>query len=143
MPVTKAKGNGGTIFLHTDGASTGNPGPSGAGIVLESNATPPKAYWFPLGIMTNNQAEYSALILGLKEAVKLCPDAVHCLLDSELVVKQLRGEYKVRDRGLQSLHKQVLDLSGGIGTVTYNHVPREENAEADRLAKRGARANKR
>jgi ribonuclease HI len=123
------------LVLCTDGASRGNPGPAGAGAIItdEEGATlTEKAVY--LGETTNNQAEYQALLIGLQEAVKLAPARLTVRMDSELIVKQLNGEYRVRNRDLQPLHDRARELMEQLTDVKVVHVPREENVDADRLA---------
>lgn len=125
----------GELVLYTDGASRGNPGPAGAGALitdLEGATVAEKAVY--LGEATNNQAEYQALLIGLKAAVKLAPSRLTVRMDSELIVKQLNGEYRVRNRDLQPLHSRARELMQRFGEVSIVHVPREENTHADRLA---------
>ncbi len=119
-------------ILHTDGGARGNPGPAGIGVVLEIGETK-KLFKKYIGEGTNNQAEYQALILGLEEAAKLLADEVDCYLDSELVVKQLKREYKVKNEGLAPLFIKVHNLSQSFKKVKYIHVFRESNVEADKL----------
>lgn len=122
------------ICTYSDGASQGNPGPAGAGVVVRAGRDILERLSEPLGIRTNNQAEYLALILALEAAGRHCPSEVSCFLDSELVVKQINGRYKVRDADLRLLHARALELAGALGHVSFSHIPRERNAEADRLA---------
>lgn len=122
-------------MLCTDGASRGNPGPAGAGAIItdEKGATlTEKAVY--LGEATNNQAEYQALLIGLQEAVKLAPARLIVRMDSELIVRQLKGEYRVRNRDLLPLHNRARELMEQLAEVKVVHVPREENVHADRLA---------
>jgi len=118
--------------LYTDGGARGNPGPAGIGAVLTIGE---EQYLFKkyIGETTNNQAEYQALILGLEEAIKREVKEIHCFLDSELVVKQLKREYKVKDKDLATQFVRVWNLMQQIGKVTFTHVPRSENKIADRL----------
>jgi ribonuclease HI len=123
------------LVLYTDGASRGNPGPAGAGALitdLEGATVAEKAVY--LGEATNNQAEYQALLVGLKAAVKLAPSRLTVRMDSELIVKQLNGEYRVRNRDLLPLYGRARELMQRLADVRVVHVPREENAHADRLA---------
>ena len=123
------------LVLYTDGASRGNPGPAGAGALItdrDGTTVAEKAVY--LGEATNNQAEYQALLIGLEEAVKLAPARLTVRMDSELIVKQLNGEYRVRNRDLQPLHGRARELMQRFGEVCVVHVPREENTHADRLA---------
>jgi ribonuclease HI len=127
------------LVLRTDGAARGNPGPAGAGVVLEDakgRALRERSCF--LGSRTNNQAEYEALLLGLRELLKGALGAgrthVTAFLDSELVVRQLEGAYRVRDPELLVLHEEVRALIARLGSFRARHVPREENRRADRLA---------
>ena len=119
-------------ILHTDGGARGNPGPAGIGVVLEMGGEK-KTFKKYIGEATNNQAEYQALLLGLEEAQKAGADEVSCLLDSELVVKQLNREYKVKNQELAPLFVKIYNLSQQFKKVTFAHVYREENKEADKL----------
>lgn len=125
----------GTYAVYADGASRGNPGPAAIGVVVYDPAgnevhTTSKA----LGRATNNQAEYKAAIAGLEAALGLGARHVELRMDSELVTRQLSGRYRVRNPRLIPLHKRVLDLRSRFETVGIRHVPRGENALADRLA---------
>lgn len=126
---------GATLSLRTDGASRGNPGQAAAGVVIESvegeTLATGKLY---LGVLTNNQAEYRALILGLKTIAHYHPARVNVYMDSELVVKQMRGEYNVRDESLRDLWREACALVDALPTVTFTHVRRGLNALADQLA---------
>src|SRR5579862_4091709 len=123
------------LILRTDGASRGNPGHAAAGIVIERADGEPLAqdrrY---LGVLTNNQAEYQALILGLKLVARYAPTVVTVCMDSELVVRQMAGAYKVKDATLLTLHEEAKALVAALPKVTFTHVPRSQNAQADRLA---------
>ena len=118
--------------LHTDGGARGNPGPAGIGAVLQIGE---EIYEFKkyIGETTNNQAEYQALVLGLEKAKEHSVTEVECLLDSELVVKQLNREYKVKDKDLGVQFVKVWNLMQGFKKVTFKHIFREQNKEADRL----------
>jgi ribonuclease HI len=120
--------------LWTDGGARGNPGPAAFAYVLEADdGTVLDARGEAIGVATNNVAEYSALVAGLSRAAEAGVSDLEVLSDSELMVKQMRGEYRVKNRELQSL---FLDASGAareIGRVTYTHVRREHNELADRL----------
>lgn len=121
--------------LYTDGAARGNPGPAGAGWAVldpEGNCVlEGKKY---LGETTNNQAEYQALVLALKEALKLGRKGLEVFADSELMIRQLKGEYKVKNEGLKPLHTEALLTLKQFQTYALHHVPREKNKTADRLA---------
>jgi len=119
-------------ILHTDGGARGNPGPAGIGAVLEIEDKKHN-YKKYIGEATNNQAEYKALILGLEKAHELGVEEVDCLLDSELVVKQLKREYRVKDKDLGVLFVQTFNLSQKFKKITFKHVFREQNKEADKL----------
>ncbi|HEX5439605.1 MAG TPA: ribonuclease HI family protein [Ktedonobacterales bacterium] len=123
------------LALRTDGASRGNPGPAAAGIVIEQvDGTILAHYGQYLGEMPNNQAEYRALILGLKLVTERQPAAVEIYMDSELVVRQMTGVYQVRDAMLQQLYREAMALVKALPHVTFTHVRRAQNALADRLA---------
>ncbi len=123
------------LILRTDGGSRGNPGPAGAGVVIESadGKLLAKGHKF-LGQMTNNQAEYHALILGLQAVARYQPLAVQVLLDSELVVHQMTGRYQVKDAGLRPLHQQAKQLADALPEISFGAVPRRQNRLADALA---------
>lgn len=132
MESTKQVGQ--HLILRTDGAARGNPGPAAAGAVIQSAtgetlATEQKF----LGRMTNNQAEYEGLILGLNAITSFAPTAVTVKMDSELVVKQMRGEYRVKAVDLMPLYQTARTLALALGKVTFTHVPRAENRLADHL----------
>lgn len=122
------------MFLYTDGGSRGNPGPAGIGIViLDSAKKKIKESFKYIGETTNNIAEYSALILGLEEVMALKANEVVVNLDSELVVKQLNGEYKVKDSGMKELFDKALGMLKNFDNFEIKHIDRAKNKEADRL----------
>ncbi|HTL39556.1 MAG TPA: ribonuclease HI family protein [Methylomirabilota bacterium] len=122
------------ISIHTDGGARGNPGPSAVGVVIsDQDGRIIKKIGQVIGIKTNNQAEYEALILALTEAKALAAEQVECFLDSELVVKQVQGLYKVREEGLKPLASKVLSLTASFSQISFKHVPREKNQLADKL----------
>lgn len=122
------------IKLFTDGGARGNPGPAGIGAVLKNEDKEIVARVSEyIGAATNNQAEYSALIRGLEKAKEIGAKEVECFLDSELVVKQMNREYRVKDKNLALLFTKVWNLSLGFKKVTFSHIMREYNQEADRL----------
>lgn len=122
------------LTIFTDGGARGNPGPAAAGIVVKNEAGKVlSAYGEYLGEQTNNYAEYSALISGLKKAKELGATEVECVLDSELVTKQMKQEYRVREVTLQKLFVQAYNASTAFKKTTYRHVLRHQNKEADRM----------
>lgn len=128
-----------TYHAFTDGASRGNPGESGIGIVVldEKGAVVLSANGY-IGIGTNNKAEYTALITLLKSAGSLPCSTLIIHSDSELMVRQMTGRYKVRDRDLKELFDHARSLMSALPFgITFRHIPREENREADRLANLG------
>lgn len=120
--------------LFTDGGSRGNPGPAAYAYVLEAaDGTVLDARGEAIGVATNNVAEYSALVAGLERAVEVGVTDLEVISDSELVVKQMRGEYKVKNRALQDLFLDASRLARRIHRVSYKAVRREHNELADRL----------
>jgi ribonuclease HI len=121
--------------LWTDGASRRNPGPAAIGAILKSREGHVLGEWSEsIGIATNNQAEYRALIVGLAGALELGVSSIEVRADSQLVIRQLRGEYRVLNRDLLALHWQARELLRRFRATALVFVPRAENAEADRLA---------
>jgi len=127
------------LVLHTDGASLGNPGPSGAGGVI---ATPAgevvEEFHVHLGHATNNVAEYEAVRIGIARALEHGARRIVVRLDSELVAYQLTGRYKVRNRKLLDAYLRVEQLLSQLDEVAFETIPRKENARADALARMGA-----
>jgi ribonuclease HI len=125
------------VLVHTDGGSRGNPGEAAIGVVVEEETEGGRVLVAEvaekIGVTTNNVAEYRALIRGLEEARRLEAREVSCLLDSQLVVEQMNGRYKVKHANVVDLHRRALDLGRGFDRVTYAYIPRAQNAEADRL----------
>ncbi len=128
------------FIVNTDGGARGNPGPAGAGVVI---ATPDGVTVAELskelGTATNNQAEYWALIFALERVRALQAEGhgsgvIEVRMDSELIVRQLSGEYKVRNEGLKPLYERVTSLCQNLGVVKFVHVPRRQNKRADELA---------
>jgi ribonuclease HI len=120
--------------LWTDGGARGNPGPAAFAYVLEAeDGTVLDARGEAIGVATNNVAEYSALVAGLARAVAAGVSELEVRSDSELMVKQMRGEYRVKNRDLQSLFLDASRAARRIGRITYTHVRREHNELADRL----------
>ena len=123
-----------TARLFTDGGARGNPGPAAYGFVLEAeDGTVLAAEGQAIGEATNNVAEYSGLIAGLAKAVELHVPDVEVVSDSELMVKQMRGEYKVKNAALRELSLEAARLARQLGNVEYRHVKRAHNELADRL----------
>jgi len=132
-----------TFVINTDGGARGNPGSAGAGIVIaDSTGKVLEEFSKELGTATNNQAEYWALIFALERVQSLIAQhgdagvSVAVRMDSELIVRQLTGQYKVKNPGLQSLYDRAAGLVAALGgtVVTFQHVPRRENKRADELA---------
>ena len=120
-------------FLYTDGGARGNPGPSGfAAVLFDENKLIDFNGKF-LSLATNNIAEYNGLVLGLKLAIKNNIKELTCLLDSELIVKQVNGEYKIKNTDLQKLKIKVDELIKDFTNITFKHIPREENKLADKI----------
>jgi ribonuclease HI len=120
--------------LYTDGGARGNPGPAAAAFVLEAeDGTVLEARGTAIGVATNNVAEYRALVDGLSRAVELGVDVLEVVSDSELMVRQMRGEYRVKNETLRELFREASALADRIGDVTYTAVRREHNELADRL----------
>ena len=123
-----------TVKLFTDGGARGNPGPAAYGYVLEDeDGTVLAAEGKAIGVATNNVAEYSGLIAGLAKAVELAVPELDVFSDSELMVKQMRGEYRVKNEALQELWFRAGKLARQLENVSYNAVRREHNELADRL----------
>lgn len=127
------------FILHSDGASRGNPGPAAAGIVIQ---TPDGVIWTEegiyLGVLTNNEAEYKAVILVFSKLLsdfnKHLPTKVELMADSQLIINQLSGKYKIKNENLRLLYKEVKILEKNLGEVKYTYIPREQNFLADKLA---------
>ncbi|MBI2288723.1 MAG: ribonuclease HI family protein [Chloroflexi bacterium] len=121
--------------IFTDGASRGNPGPAAIGVVMtDEQGKLIAAVSQAIGTSTNNQAEYRAIIAALEKAIGLGVSQVEAYSDSELLVKQINGQYRVKNASLKSLYQQVKRLQNQFGVFTIAHIPREQNREADRLA---------
>lgn len=123
--------------LFADGAARGNPGPAGSGaLLLDERGEPLAELTLSLGHATNNVAEYRALILGLEEARRRGIDQIDIRMDSLLVVRQMQGLWKIKHPGLRPLALRAGALLAEFGQRTIEHIPREENSRADRLANR-------
>ena len=131
------------VVMHSDGASLGNPGPAGAGFVIKTRAGRTLAEGaVPLEPTTVNVAEYRGLIDGLLEAQRLGARRVHALMDSQLVVRQLTGEYRVKAKNLRPLYQWASKLISSFDAFKCEHVPREKNKRADELAGEAAKRSK-
>jgi ribonuclease HI len=120
--------------LFTDGGARGNPGPAAYGFVLETDdGDLLAAEGEAIGVATNNVAEYSGLVAGLRKAIELGVDDLELVSDSELMVKQMRGEYRVKNEALKDLNQEAASLARRLGSVEYRHVKRAHNELADRL----------
>lgn len=124
------------IIMYTDGGSRNNPGPAAIGVYIE---TLDKKYGECIGIKTNNEAEYAAVIFGLKKIKSLLGKnkaqnaEIECRLDSELVVKQLNHEYKLKEKHIQDFFLEIWNLMLDFKSVEFYHIPREKNKLADKL----------
>ncbi|HHT01389.1 MAG TPA: ribonuclease HI family protein [Firmicutes bacterium] len=122
------------LVLNTDGAARHNPGPAALGVVIAENGQVIKTISEYVGETTNNVAEYLAVIRGLEEAMSLGAERVQIRSDSELLVKQINGQYKVKNEGLRPLYLLVKVLMEKFTEVSFLHINREQNKEADWLA---------
>lgn len=124
------------LIVYSDGGARGNPGPAGLGVyICTPEHVPVERRFKYLGETTNNIAEYSGALLGLERAIALGATEIELRADSKLVIEQLKGNYKVKNPGLKEIHTQIKALlSQSFATVTFTHVPREKNKEADRLS---------
>ena len=124
------------VIVEADGGSRGNPGPAGFGCVVwaDDHSTVLAEHCQPIGVTTNNVAEYRGLIAGLEEARRLGAAEVDVRMDSKLVVEQMSGRWKVKHPGLAELHQQARALASTFGAVRFSWIPREQNAHADRVA---------
>lgn len=124
----------GKVFLYVDGGARGNPGPAGIGVViLDGKKKKIKELYKYIGETTNNIAEYNALVHGLEEALNLKAEDVVIYMDSELVARQLSGEYKVKDAGIKPLFERSLGMLKNFSSFEIKHIDRAKNKEADRL----------
>lgn len=125
------------LSIYSDGAARGNPGPAGVGVVIKRGSHTLAEVSDFIGRATNNIAEYLAFIRGLEEALVLGANKVECFSDSELLVKQINGEYKVKNEGLIPLYHHIKSLIKKFKSFTVSHTLREENKHADKLANEG------
>jgi ribonuclease HI len=121
------------LTIHTDGAARGNPGPAAFAYVITRDGQPDIEENGCMGSATNNVAEYTALVRALRHAVQLGAERVSLFSDSELMVKQMNGEYRVKNEDLKPLFQEAKRLAAEIGDVTFRHVRREQNSRADQL----------
>ena len=136
--ASPAAATGDSCILYTDGASRGNPGEAGAGaVLLDGERRPLASRALYLGQCTNNVAEYRALLAGLELALQHGCERLTIFLDSELIVRQISGQYKVKNAHLQPLYLQAKGLLQRLKGWRIKHVPRAENAQADQLANQG------
>lgn len=120
------------LLLYTDGGARSNPGPAAVGFVIKTEAGQIfKEGGRFLGVATNNEAEYQALIDGLEAAKEVAPDHLDCFLDSSLVVNQLNGVFKIKEARLRALVFEVKNLENEFKSIHYQYIPREKNKEAD------------
>lgn len=127
------------IIIYTDGASRNNPGPSGAGFTIDIDGDK-KGYSVPLGVKTNNQAEYMAVIFAIKKLKQLIGKdeikkaKIQVYSDSQLLVEQLNHRYKVKDEKVRNVFFELWNETVGLD-ILFTHIPREKNTEADKLSK--------
>jgi ribonuclease HI len=123
------------VIIFTDGAARGNPGPAAIGVVIrDDNSSVIATISKCLGATTNNQAEYRAIIAGLEKAAGLGVKQVELNSDSQLVVEQICGRYKIKNTALRSLYQEVVKLIGSLESFKITYIPRERNKAADALA---------
>ena len=134
QPSLFGPSSGGTATANIDGGSRGNPGPAGYGVRIETEDGSIVELKRALPLATNNVAEYSGLLAALRWAADSGVAKLHIRSDSELLVKQMKGQYRVKNEGLQPLYAEAVGLVRRIGKVTFEHVRREFNKDADRLA---------
>ena len=131
-------------ILYTDGGARGNPGPAAVGVVIyDAKLKEVDKFAHYLGVATNNQAEYQGLILGLGRVQKIAEKKhqlteveVEVFMDSELIVRQMKGEYKVKNKELKPLFAKVEELAGEFASVKFKHIFRDKNTLADKLLNR-------
>ena len=122
------------LVINCDGGSRGNPGPAAYGVSIQTpDGTEIEGIGETIGVATNNVAEYSAVIAGLRRVAEIGARAVHVRSDSKLLIEQLSGRYKVKNAALKELHKEAIELARRFDRVTYEHVRREQNVRADEL----------
>lgn len=124
------------LEIYIDGASKGNPGPSGIGVVICQNGQTIKNIFSYIGRVTNNVAEYTALIYGLQEALILKAKEIEVNTDSQLLYRQVKKLYKIKSPNILGLYNQAMHLMSAFEQVSINNIPRRDNRKADRLANR-------
>jgi ribonuclease HI len=126
------------VTIHVDGGSRGNPGPAAAGVIIRAadDGTVLQQAGVFLGEATNNVAEYRGLIEGLRRAAALGVQTVQILSDSELMVRQMNGQYRVKNEGLKPLFEEANTLAGQFERFSIDHIPRTQNSDADEIANR-------
>ena len=134
QPSLFGPASGGTASANIDGGSRGNPGPAGYGVRIEREDGSVVELKEALALATNNVAEYTGLLAALRWAVANGIATLQIRSDSELLVKQMKGQYRVKNAGLQPLYEEAVALARQVGRVTFEHVRREFNTDADRLA---------
>ena len=122
-----------TVIIHTDGGARGNPGSGGIGVVIEEGAETVAAFGEFIGHVTNNQAEYRAVIRALEKAKELGATHVEVFVDSQLIARQIRREYKIKEKTLAQLLVQVWNLAQDFKSFSIKEIPREKNKAADTL----------
>jgi ribonuclease HI len=131
----------GELEIYIDGASSGNPGPAGIGVIITKDGRIVKNLSVYLGIQTNNVAEYMSLIFGLQEALIFRADAVKIYTDSQLLCRQINNEYKIKSPNLIGLYSQVKHLLSGFNQAEIKYICRDKNRGADKLARKAVKAN--
>jgi ribonuclease HI len=134
QPSLFGSAGGGSATANIDGGSRGNPGPAGYGVRVEREDGTVVELKESIPLATNNVAEYSGLLAALRWAAANAVATLHIRSDSELLVKQMKGIYRVKNPGLQPLYEEARSLTRQVGRVTFEHVRREFNKDADRLA---------
>jgi ribonuclease HI len=130
------------ITAYIDGGARGNPGPAGYGAyIVDAQGEPLASLHGALGVATNNVAEYNGLLAALRWAAEHGHTRVHIKADSQLLVEQMKGNYRVKNAGLIPLYGEAVRLASRIGKVTFEHIPREQNKDADRLSNVGMDEN--
>ena len=122
--------------MFVDGSSFGNPGPAGIGVIIVTNSIEEMS--IPIGIATNNEAEYRALLSGLQKALDMGIRQIEAFIDSEVVAQQIKQVYKIKNPKLMTLYKKIIELTKNFEVFQINYITREQNSKADQLAKQAA-----